>query len=184
MAMKSVVTELKWGLIFVAMLLCWITLERLLGFHGERIAQHMYVTNLIMIPAITIYVFALRNKRDKDYQGQMTYLQGLISGVLIAVVVCVLSPLTQWLISHLISPHYFANIIEHSVATEQMTRPEAEAFFNYQSYVVQSMVGAMIMGTVTAAIVAFFVKTRANNGDTDSTDGEVSTVNDGKGIDE
>ncbi|GEA10935.1 DUF4199 domain-containing protein [Alteromonas sp. KUL49] len=158
MQVKSIITEVKWGLIFVAMLLCWMVLERLGGFHGERIDLHMYVTNLIMIPAIAIYVFALRNKREADYQGNMTYFQGFTSGLIIAVVVCVVSPLTQWLISNVISPDYFPNIIEYVVANGQMTREEAEGYFNYESYVVQSMVGAIVMGAITAAVVSVFVK--------------------------
>lgn len=155
-------TEIKWGLIFIAMLLVWMVLERILGFHDTRIALHMYVTNLVMIPAITIYLLALKDKREKDLQGQMSWLQGFVSGLIIALVVAVFSPLTQYLISAFISPNYFANIIEFSVQQNEMTREEAEAYFNYQNYAIQSAIGAVVMGAITGAIVAIFVKKRAS----------------------
>ncbi len=38
--MKKYATEIKWGLIFTIVALLWMVFERLMGWHGENIAQH------------------------------------------------------------------------------------------------------------------------------------------------
>jgi hypothetical protein len=76
--MEAYKTELKWGVIFVLSGLIWMLLERLAGLHGEHIAHHATYTNLFAIVATAIYVFALRDKRETDYNGVMSYKQGLV----------------------------------------------------------------------------------------------------------
>jgi hypothetical protein len=39
-----------------------------------------------------------------------------------------------------------------------MGQEAAESYFNFKSYVLQSFFGALTMGIVTSAVVAFFVK--------------------------
>lgn len=159
--MAKIKLEIKWALIFVAMSLLWMLLEKLVGLHGTHIDKHMYLTNLFAIPAIIVYVLALKDKKKKDYNGHMTYKQGLISGLIITFIVALLSPLTQWIISTIITPEYFPNVIAYSVETGyHNSLEEAEAYFNLPNYIKQSTIGALIMGTVTSAIVAIFVWTK------------------------
>ena len=60
-------------------------------------------------------MFALRDKRDNFYQGRMTYKQGLITGLFITLFVTILSPLTQYITSVFITPHYFTNVVNYAV---------------------------------------------------------------------
>ena len=154
--------ELKWALIFVGMSLLWMVLEKLAGLHSTHIDKHMYLTNLFAIPAIVVYVLALKEKKKIDYKGEMTYKQGFVSGLIITAIVALFSPLTQWITSTLITPEYFPNVIAHSVETGfHSSLEEAEAYFNLENYIFQSFVGAIIMGVITSAIVAFFVRTKS-----------------------
>jgi hypothetical protein len=160
--MKNIKTELKWALIFVAVSLLWMLLEKLSGLHSTHIDKHLYLTNLFAIPAILVFVLALKEKKRKDYGGSMSFKQGFFSGAIITLIVTVLSPLTQWITSTYITPEYFPNVIEHSLETGfHATREEAEAYFNLSNYMVQSVIGALVMGLITSAIVAFFVRTRS-----------------------
>ena len=156
--MNKFKTEIKWGVIFVLATLLWNLLERLLGFHSDKIDQHQTVTTFFMIPAIVIYVLALRDKRNNDLGGKMTYKQGLITGLIVTLVVTILTPLSQYMAVEVISPDYFSNIIEHSVASGEQTLEEAQAFFNLQSYMVQSIIFAPIAGILTTLIVALFMR--------------------------
>lgn len=156
--MKKYTTEIKWGLIFTIVALLWIVFERLMGWHGENIAQHVTMTNLFAIPAIVVYVLALLDKRKNDLGGIMTWGQGFTSGIIITLVVVVLSPLAQYLTHTIISPEYFANVIEYSVDSGNMTREEAEGYFSLNNYIMQSAIGGLIMGVLTSAVVAFFTK--------------------------
>jgi FtsH-binding integral membrane protein len=156
--MKSRITEIKWGVIFTIFMLLWMIMEKVLGFHGERIEQHMIITNFVAIPAIVIYVLALLDKRKRDLNGKMTYVQGLISGIIISIVVAVFTPLTQYIINTVISPDYFSNMIAYTVENDIMTEQAAKDYFNLESYIIQSTIGAPIMGILTTAIVALFVR--------------------------
>ncbi len=160
--MKKYAVEIKWALIFVAMSLAWMVMERALGWHDQHIDKHATYTNFIAIPAILIYVFALLEKRKKDYGGVMTWKQGFISGLIISLIVMVLSPLTQVITSTIITPDYFSNAIEHAVSTGKLEQAAAEKFFNLGSYIVQGLIGALIMGAITSAIVAIFTRKSAS----------------------
>jgi hypothetical protein len=153
-------TEIKWGVIFTLMSVLWLTLKKLAGLHDQHIAYHPIFTNFIAIPAIAIYVFALREKRAKDYKGSMTYMQGFISGVLVTLVVTVLVPLYMWFVFAYITPTFFANAIKLSVELKYFTQTQAEEYFNLKNYLIQGLTGAPIMGIITTAIVAIFVKNK------------------------
>ena len=73
-----------------------------------------------------------------------------------------LAPLTQWITSTIITPEYFPNVIAHSVDTGfYETVEEAEAYFNLKNYMVQSVIGALVMGVITTAVVALFVRSKS-----------------------
>jgi hypothetical protein len=116
---------------------------------------------LFAIPAILVYVFALKEKKNKDLGGAMSYKQGFISGMLITLFVTMLSAPTQWVVSEIITPEYFPNVIAYSLKSGYFqTQVEAEAYFNLENYMFQSVMGALLMGIMTTAIVAFFMKSK------------------------
>jgi len=159
--MKRISIEIKWALIFVIIQLLWMLLERVAGLHGENIDKHAMFTNFFAIPAIAVYVIALLDKRKNHYGGFMTYGQGFISGLIITVIVTLLSPLTQYTVSTVISPNYFQNAIDYAVSSGKLPHEAAETYFSMKSYIIQGLIGAPIMGIITTAIVALF--TRKNN---------------------
>jgi hypothetical protein len=162
--MKNIRTELKWGLIFLAMQLVWMAGEKWAGLHGPLIEKHAVYTNLIALPSVLIYILALRDKRIKDYGGSMTYRQGFLTGLLLTAVVTLLSPVMIWLTVQVISPDFFVHFRDFAVASEQMTPEQAAAYFSLQSYMIQAAFGAAAMGTVTSALVALITKKKAPNG--------------------
>ena len=160
--MNSLKTEIKWAFIFVLALLTWTLIEMLSGLHSSRIHLHPYVTNLFAIVAIVMYVKALKDKRDHDFNGKLTYKEGLISGSIITVIVTLFSPLSQVITHQLISPNYFKNMINYSVSNNLMTALEAETYFELKNYIVISVIVSLVMGLVTTLIFALFVKQKRN----------------------
>lgn len=155
-------TELKWGLIFSAAILVWMTLERAVGLHSTHIDKHPTFSNFFSIVAILVYVFALRDKRESDLSGSMTWKEGFLSGVIISLVVMVLTPLVQVLTAYVISPDYFSNAIAYGVSHGLTTQSEAEAYFNLRHYILISSLSAPMMGIITSAIIAFFLKSKTD----------------------
>ena len=89
----------------------------------------------------------------------MNYKQGLISGIILSVIIALLSPLTQWVTSFVITPEYFPNVIKRSVEIGYFkTTAEAEANFNYQNDAIQGAIGALVMGIVTTASAMIFIR--------------------------
>ncbi|GAB4209319.1 MAG: hypothetical protein Fur0023_21520 [Bacteroidia bacterium] len=159
--MKNIKIEIKWAIIFSVIGLLWMVLEKLCGLHGKYIDYHLYLTNLFAIPAIIVMVMALKDKKKSFYSGQMNYKQGLISGIILSVIIALLSPLTQWITSFVITPEYFPNVIKRSVEIGYFkTTAEAEANFNYQNYAIQGAIGSLVMGIVTTAIAMIFIRTK------------------------
>jgi len=156
--MKRFAIEIKWGVIFSVVSLLWMYLEKSLGWHDELISKHAIYTNLFGIIAIVIYVLALLDKRKNFFEGKMNWSQGFISGIVISIVVAMLSPLAQYITHTFITPEYFPNIIDHTVENNIMSRVAAEDYFNLISYTLQSFFFALVVGVVTSALVALFVR--------------------------
>ena len=67
----------------------------------------------------------------------------------------------QWVISTLISPDYFKNVINYSLQVGYYkSYEEASSYFNLKNYMIQSTIGAFVMGIVTTAIVAYFIRSK------------------------
>ncbi len=156
--MKNYTHEIKWALYFALMMLVWMVFERMAGLHDEHIDKHPLITNFVAIPAIAMYVFALRQKREKAYGGHMSYKQGFMSGLIMTLVITILSPLTQYITSTIITPDFFTNAINYAVSEGKMSQTEAEDYFSLTNYVKQTILFTPVMGIVTTAIVAVFVK--------------------------
>ncbi|WKV12487.1 DUF4199 domain-containing protein [Marivirga harenae] len=156
--MKKYLIEIKWGLIFVIMMLLWMFFEKAMGWHDENIADHATYTNFVAIPSIIVYVLALLEKRKKHFNNVMTWKQGFVSGMIITAVVVILTPFSQLVTHELITPEYFENLKAYAIEQGQMTQEEAKDYFNLNSYLLQSVVGALIMGALTSALVAIFVR--------------------------
>ncbi|WP_163515562.1 DUF4199 domain-containing protein [Gelidibacter japonicus] len=160
--MKTRTIEIKWAIIFSVVGLLWMLMEKLTGLHSTHIDKHMYLTNLFAIPAIIMMVLALKDKKRNFYKGQMSYKQGFVSGLIISVFIALLSPLTQWITSTIITPEYFPNVIAYSVETGyHKSVAEAEAYFNLKNYIIQSSISALIMGIITTAVIMVFLQTKS-----------------------
>lgn len=156
--MKKYQIELKWAIIFMLSALLWMVLEKSMGWHDVLIEKHMTFTNFFSIIAISVYAFALVDKRKNYYYGKITWKQAFISGVIVTLFIIPLNPIAQYITHSFITPDYFSNIISHSVSTEIMTLTDAENQFSIQNYMLQGLIGGTLMGFATSAIVAFFVK--------------------------
>ncbi|MEM7368172.1 MAG: DUF4199 domain-containing protein [Bacteroidota bacterium] len=156
--MKQYRIEIKWAVIFTVVALLWMVFERMMGWHDELIAKHATYTNFFSIVAIAVFVFALIDKRNNFYGGKMTYKQGFMSGLIISVIIALLTPLSQWITSTMITPDYFTNAINYAVESGQSTQEQAEATFNLGSYIMAATLFGFIAGVLTTAIVAIFVR--------------------------
>jgi hypothetical protein len=158
--MKVIQIELKWAVLITVATLAWMLLEKTLGWHDAQIANHYWLTLLFFPILIFFYTLAIREKRRKYYKGNMSWLQGFSSGLILSAFLALLSPAAQYVTHRYISPDYFDAIIQHSVATNTMSLEEAKQYFTLQSYILQAAIGAIVGGIVISAVVAVFLKRR------------------------
>jgi membrane-associated HD superfamily phosphohydrolase len=140
------------------MSILWIALEKLTGLHDQHIKWHPYLTLLIAIPAVWIYVLAIREKRQ-ELGGQMTFKQIFIFGLLIGIVVALLTPLAQWICFTYITPNYFQNAIQTGLA-QGYKLEDLQANFNARSYRLQGIIGGVVMGALTSLILGAIMRTK------------------------
>jgi hypothetical protein len=159
--MNSIKIEIKWGVLFILVGLIWMVFEKTMGWHDVHIDKHATYSMFIAPIAIAIYVFALLDKKRNFYGGKMSYKQGFVAGLIITLVVVILNPLSQYITSTYITPDFFKNIIAYSVSSGEMEQQAAEDYFNLKNYLIQSVIGAAVMGLVTSAVVAFFVRSKS-----------------------
>jgi hypothetical protein len=158
--MNKITIEIKWGVIFTVLSLLWVVFEKAMGWHDLYIDKHAIYTNFFGIVAVLVFFLALRDKKRSFYNGEMTWRQGFVAGLIVTIVVTVLAPLSQFITSTYITPDYFNNVIAYSVEKNVMNQEQAEAYFNLKSYIIQATFGALVMGVVTSAAVAWFLKTK------------------------
>jgi hypothetical protein len=159
--MANLRIEIKWAIYFAGMTLAWMALEKMSGLHGKYIDYHLYLTNLFALPAIWFMVLALQDKKKNFFHGRMSYRQGLISGILLSAFIALLSPLTQWIITYVITPDYFQTVIKRSVEIGYYPTTEAAAAqFNYKNYAINSTLFAFVFGAITIAIAMIFIQTK------------------------
>ena len=156
--MRKFAIELKWGIIFIFITLLWMVLEKIVGLHEKYIDRQAIFTNLFAIPTVILFVFALLDKRKNFYNNKMSWLDGFLSGLIISIIVAILTPMSQFVTIKYITPEYFPNVIEYVVKTGKMTSGEAAEYFNINNYILQSTFGGLLMGAITSAIVALFVR--------------------------
>lgn len=159
--MQAIKIEIKWAIIFTIVILLWMVLEKMAGLHDKYIDYQLYLTNLFAIPAIWLMVLALKDKKKNFYKGKMTYKQGFISGTILSLLIALLSPISQWVTSYIITPEYFPNVIKRSVELGYYkTVAEAGAYFNYTNYAIQGAIFSFVMGVATTAVAMIFLRTK------------------------
>ncbi len=163
--MKDIRIELRWAILFSFVLMIWMLIEHSLGWHqAPKIAHQLgyhFIAQLVLYAAV--YYVAIKQKRDKDYEGKITWKRALLSGAFISVIVALLSPLTQYFIYHYISPEYFSNMIAYQVnkAEFPMTEKAAQDFFSMKSFIIQGVFTSLSTGLIASALIGLAVRTKS-----------------------
>ena len=144
----------KYGILFSLMTLTWLTLEYLAGFHSTLINYHPIVTNLILIPAILLFRRAMLEIKNSSNES-LPFRYYFIEGLKISLIITILSPVEQYIFSNYINPDFFHAMIENAVAGNHASREQTEAYFNFNNYVTETLIGAAFMGILFSGIGAW-----------------------------
>ncbi len=158
--MKNYMIEIRWAFIFTVATMLWAGIEKLFGMHDANLGTQPVFSMLFAVPAIAIYAMAMFEKKQKVYNGKMSWKDGTISGIVLSLFIAVLSPVAQWAIFELISPDFFAKATQFYTDKKILTQTRALEMFNIQAYMKKSITESLSMGVITAAIVALIVQSK------------------------
>jgi len=158
--MKKFAIEIKWGIIAVVFHLLWMVFEKQLGYHDSKIKWQMLFTMLIVFPMFVLYFFGIWEKKKSYYNNQMSWMQGFISAMIIAVVGVILSPMTQFITYEFISPNYFENIIDYTDSSNKLSLEAAQSNFNLSSAIWQNISAGLSTGLVIGALASYLLRTK------------------------
>lgn len=154
--MKKFEIEIKWSVIFAVTYLIWMFFERALGFHSTK-ATAEPLFNLLFIPvSIVIFIFALRDKKAKYYQGKMDWKQGFGSGIVLSFLTALTTSIVLYITFNLVSPNFFETAISMSKNKEL-----AEFNYNIQAFVKNNIFDKLSFGVVYAAVISYFSQTKS-----------------------
>ena len=161
-------SEIRTGILLSVGLFLWLMLEFFLGFHTTRIDYHPFITWLsIVIPIAGIY-WSMKVKRDREYAGKISFVQALKSGFVVTAIMSLLGPIMVFVYVSVINPLFFSTMLAHSkvmieglnisVVDKEKMIEESTRNFSTSSYLIQSFIGSLIMGTVLSLLTAALMK--------------------------
>ena len=161
----NLLVELRFAFYIAALSFVWLMLEFAVGLHDTLIEYHAVVTLLsVLIPAVFIYI-GMRRKNDVFYDSSASWTQLFKTGMLITIFSAAMIIPMQAAFHYFINPNFFnamiAHAIDRAVANNQDTnkaRMEAEAYFNFKSYLLQSGLGMMLIGSLLTVIYSFVLR--------------------------
>lgn len=161
--MNNYKIQIKWGIFTFIFILSWVAMERLIGLHEKYIYLQPTLTGLASIPLIFIIYLFYKDKKINFYNNNMNFTQGLESGFSLCFINLLLSPLYQWIIFNFITPDYFKNSIYYYVSRMKMTQMTADNYFNFTSFMNQSLLISFTLGVVFTIVFSFFMRTTAED---------------------
>ena len=147
--------ELKYGVLISLLLLLWLSLEFMVGLQDTYIAYHAYVAMLFLIMPVLVTRHALHERLDEA--GKLSFKQAFTSAMIITLITTVLAAPVQLIFHYVINPDFFDTMIQYAVVHYRQTPTEAARYFNLSSYVMQSVTGTLVVGTVVSLLLAYFV---------------------------
>ncbi len=146
--------------------LLWLAVEFMVGLHEEPLIKyHPYITLLAFIIPVVVTRMAIQEKTE-SLDGKITFKQAFAAGFLVAFFAAVLAIPTQFIFHKLVNPDFFSSMIDYSMKRAEeikidpgKARQEAEMYFNLTSYIVQSGLATLVVGTIVAAIMAMRMRT-------------------------
>lgn len=163
-------TELKYGVLFAGVVVVYVMIEHFLGFNTTRhdIGQYTRLMG-ILAPIIGIF-FGIREKRNKDLNGVMTFGQGVKAGFWVALIQTTITTAWFLLYGNVINPEFMDTILAFEESTMIAAGvPEAtitqeldrmRSMFAFPTLQIFEEVLGISYGVFFAAIFSFFLRSK------------------------
>jgi hypothetical protein len=168
--MKSTTAlEFKFGILISIFTLIWLAFEQLLGLQDEFIEWHKFVTNFsLIIPIVGIWMAVKEFKMAKV--TKYNFQKGFGIGFRITIINTILIIPIIILFYKFINPEW-TNIMMNKAKIDALNSgedplkaiEEARSYFSLKYYMIQSIIGTFIFGTLISSLIAFMAKNRSSS---------------------
>lgn len=150
--MKKFETEFKWAVYFMLLLFIWFYMEKLMGLHANYVRFEGIFSILILAPQAFLYHFALRQKREKYFKGNISWKQAFFSGAILTLIIAGLSPIVSYSTTAVISPEFMDNL--------RMQTGQSKDIYSANRFSTDLLFSLLSNGIVIAAIMAILIRQR------------------------
>jgi hypothetical protein len=158
--MKQFSIEFRWAFTFLLAQTLWIMLEKTLGFHDEKIQFQPLFSMLFVFVLLIIYVISLREKKAKAYNGNMTWREGFVSGLMLTLIIALFTTMTEYTKHHVISPYFLENMKALILKENKMSAENANQFFTFSNTLSQSIFYTISIGVVITSTISWIIKSK------------------------
>ena len=152
MPFKSI---LRFGMLSGLLSLLWLAFEFMFGLHDAYIDLHPYVTMFGLIIPVGV-MYAMMKKMHHDAVAHLNFMDYVKPGLALAFLMGVFAAPMQLVFHYVINPDFFENMISHALANRYFkTVQEATAEFNFNAYLLKSVVGTFVFAAFLALLMAF-----------------------------
>ena len=157
--MKKFRIELRWAFVITLFTVVWMMIEQALGWHEVDTIGKQPIYNFAMyLPLFVLYFFALREKKNKVFNGVMSWQQGFIACIVLGFIVAIFAPLAQYAIHTYVTPAYFENAQTYAMSVANYTQDQATARFNLTAAILSSVGESIGVGVIYGLILASVLK--------------------------
>ena len=154
----SIRIELRYAVLTSLLVLLWLIMEFEVGLQDKYVSVHPYISLLAFLIPVVTYRMALREKIEEKY-GKLSFRQAFLSCFLITVFGSILAVPVQIGFHKLVNPDFFETMIMYATEHGHSTLEQAAHYFNLQNYIIESVIGTFVVGTIISLILAFRMRT-------------------------
>jgi len=144
---------IKWAIRFTFVAILWTYLEKVLGYHTEKI-NNLFSFGLIFgVVYLITYYLTLAEVYAKVYHHKIGYKSAFMNLAVLTIIIAFLSPLPHMVMHNYVSPDFFDN----AIAMHQNKSPEylenAKKHFTLTSYVFNGIQNTLSIGILFSTII-------------------------------
>lgn len=152
--------ELRYAMLISLLMLLWLSGEFMIGFQDnpQLIPFHPVVSFFSIIIPVVCGWLTVRDKREM-LDDKITFGQAFVAGFVTTAFAAMLSIPVQLVFHYFINPDYFITMINFAVEQKKATYDAAQVYFNLKSYIFQSVLGTLVVGSMVALVMAWRMST-------------------------
>ena len=165
----GLITGIIVGAFLIAFFVIVNSLNSVLGW-GLQPGNIQGITGLLSIPILATGILITMKRVKKEQADQLTYLQALKTGVLVAVITAVIVALFSYIYCTIINPGFAQYMVgeaqkqmiaEHE-SRQQIVKESSNLLIGYSPgmQVFHALVGQTVVGTLLTLFMGFFVRSR------------------------